>query len=120
MVLRALRESGFTATIPHSLPNSLNATTAVPFFEWKWNAGSMSRLDGEVELQTQRLKMDVRFEIPLGLDQMISVRSSDGSTDLGTSAGWLLKATLICVYQGLPPKEPHLAPTFVHSDTKVC
>ena len=30
------------------------------------------------------LKMDVRFEIPLGLDQMISVRSNDGSTDLGT------------------------------------
>jgi hypothetical protein len=28
--------------------------------------------------------MDVRFEIPLGLDQMISVRSNDGSTDLGT------------------------------------
>jgi hypothetical protein len=28
--------------------------------------------------------MDVRFEIPLGLDQMIAVRSNDGSTDLGT------------------------------------
>jgi hypothetical protein len=27
----------------------------------------MSRLDGEVELQTRSLKMDVQFEIPLGL-----------------------------------------------------
>jgi hypothetical protein len=27
----------------------------------------MSHLDGEVELQTRSLKMDVRFEIPLGL-----------------------------------------------------
>jgi hypothetical protein len=27
----------------------------------------MSRLDGEVELQARSLKMDVQFEIPLGL-----------------------------------------------------
>jgi hypothetical protein len=37
------------------------------FFEWRWTAGSMSHLDGEVELQTRSLKMDVRVEIPLGL-----------------------------------------------------
>ena len=40
------------------------------FFRWKWTAGSMSRLGGDVELQTRSLKngyMDIRFEIPLGL-----------------------------------------------------
>jgi hypothetical protein len=64
----------------------------------------MSRLDGEVELQTRSLKMDVRFEIPLGLDQMISVRSNDGSTDLGTfprrttvSLGWRNRETRRCL-----------------------
>ena len=43
----------------------------------------MSRLDGEVELQTRSLKMDVQFEIPPEY-QMISVRSNDGSTNLGS------------------------------------
>jgi hypothetical protein len=38
------------------------------FYEWKWTAGSMSRLDGEVELQTaEHEKMGVGFEIPLGV-----------------------------------------------------
>jgi hypothetical protein len=53
--------------------------------------------------------MDVRFEIPLGLDQMISVRSSDGSAGLGTSAGWLLKATLICLINGFGHNKAGLA-----------
>jgi hypothetical protein len=81
---------------PAFVPEFSERNSGSSFFEWEWTAGSMSRLDGEVELQTRSLKMDVRFEIPLGLDQMISVRSSDGSTGLGTSAGWLLKAPLIC------------------------
>jgi hypothetical protein len=37
----------FTATVPDLFPNSLNATAAVPFFEWKWTPNSMSRLDGK-------------------------------------------------------------------------
>jgi hypothetical protein len=78
------------------VPQFSEGNNGSSFSEQNWAAGSMSRLVGEVKLQTQSLKMDVGFEIPLRLDQMISVRSSDGSTDLGTLAGWLLKATLIC------------------------
>ena len=37
------------------------------FSKQNWAAGSMSRLDGEVELQTRSLKMDVWLEVRLGL-----------------------------------------------------
>jgi hypothetical protein len=37
------------------------------FFERKWTAGSLSRLDAEVQLQPNARKMDARFEIPLAL-----------------------------------------------------
>jgi hypothetical protein len=38
------------------------------FFEWKWTAGSMSHLDGEVELQTRSLKIDL--EVPSALPEL--------------------------------------------------
>ena len=49
------------------VPEFSEGNSGSSFFEWEWTAGSMSRLDGEVKLQTQCLQIDVRFEIPLGL-----------------------------------------------------
>jgi hypothetical protein len=57
------------------VPEFSEGNNGSSFLEWKWTAGLMSRLDAEVELQTRSLKMDVRFEIPLGLARS-TVRSS--------------------------------------------
>jgi hypothetical protein len=46
----------------------------------------MSRLDGEVELQTRSLKMDVQFEIPLGLSDDLCSKQRRVN-NLGTPAG---------------------------------
>jgi hypothetical protein len=57
----------FPAAVPHLFPNSLNATVAVPFLNGNGPQVRCLTWIGEVELQTRSLKMDVRFEIPLGL-----------------------------------------------------
>jgi hypothetical protein len=52
---------------------------------------------------------------------MISVRSNDGSTDLGTSAGWLLKATLICADQWHWPQPRRFAEEIrANQESEVC
>jgi hypothetical protein len=52
---------------PTFTPEFSERNSSSSFLEMKMDPGSMSHLDGEVELQTRSLKMDVRFEIPLGL-----------------------------------------------------
>jgi hypothetical protein len=49
------------------VPEFSEGNSGSSFFEWKWTAGSMSGLVGEVKLQIRSLKMDVLFEILLGL-----------------------------------------------------
>jgi hypothetical protein len=39
---------------PAFTPEFSERNSGSSFFEWKWTAGSMSRLDGEVKLQTRK------------------------------------------------------------------
>jgi hypothetical protein len=45
---------------PAFTPEFSERNSGSSFFKWKWTAGSMSRLDGEVKLQTRSMKNECR------------------------------------------------------------